>query len=107
MKISYSEAAKKGKMVANLELLTKELYSKECVAESINFVVEKASHENISEDDMDKISCNIATILARDQEVVAVWLKLTANGCTAYLSKNFAWLPNDIEYINKVTIHLG
>ncbi|CAG8722115.1 15331_t:CDS:1, partial [Funneliformis mosseae] len=46
------------------------------------------------------------TILARDKEVIAVWLVPTPNGRMAYLSKNSAWLPNDIEYINKITTHL-
>jgi hypothetical protein len=82
---NYSEAvkkgikSKKGEMVANqvkdqdsYSKLAKELYSKMCVTESINFVVEEASHKDTIKDSMDKFSCNIATILARDQEVVAV-----------------------------------
>ena len=56
--------------------LEEELYSKVCVAESINFVVEEVIHEDIGKNETDKFSCNLATILARDQEIVAVWLEL-------------------------------
>ena len=56
--------------------LEKVLYSKECVAESINFVVGKASKEDTILDVHERFSCNLGTILARDEEVVAVRLKV-------------------------------
>ncbi|RGB34675.1 hypothetical protein C1646_760262 [Rhizophagus diaphanus] len=58
----------------------RELYSKECVAQT--------------------------TILARDKEVVAVWLKNTDQCCEIYLSKNFDWLDKDVEYIDNITKYL-
>src|SRR5579859_159191 len=54
----------------------------------------------------DKFSCNLAIILARDREVVGVRLVLLSGGCKVYLSKNSAWLENDITYINKIVKHL-
>ncbi|GES86033.1 hypothetical protein GLOIN_2v1762039 [Rhizophagus clarus] len=50
----------------------KEFYSKVCVAGSFNFVTDKEIEEEISLSERDKFSCNLATILARDREVVAV-----------------------------------
>src|SRR3954463_2049336 len=98
------------KMVTNEvkeQIIEKELYSKECVVETIKFVVGEASHEIISKNNMKKFSCNLATILARDHEVVAVWLELSQDGCIVYLSKNFTWSENDIIYINKIMNYLS
>src|SRR5205807_2620594 len=50
----------------------------------------------------EKFSCNLATILARDQEVVAVGLKLFTDKCVVYISKNESWNKNEVEYINKI-----
>jgi len=48
------------------------LYSKECVAQSINFVVSEASNKVTALNLRDRFSCYLATILARDKEVVAM-----------------------------------
>ena len=65
----------------------KKLYSKICVAQSIKPVVSEARDEDMKGKTFYKISCNLATILARDKEVVAVSLK-TSKDCKIYLSKN-------------------
>ena len=80
----------------------KEFYSKVCVAGSIKFVVGEASKEDFDLSESDKFSCNLATILARDREVVAVNLKLLPGKCRVYISKNSGWLDNDHAYINKI-----
>ena len=54
----------------------KEFYSKVCVAGNTKFVVNKAIKEEIKQ----QISYLLATILARDKEVVAVMLKVLTNG---------------------------
>ncbi|RIA96112.1 hypothetical protein C1645_815796 [Glomus cerebriforme] len=84
----------------------KDLYSKLCVAESINFAVEGASDEVIDLTENDTFSCNLATILARDKEVVAVRLKVLPDSCKVYISKNNNWLNEDVEYINKIQGYL-
>ncbi|RIB08939.1 hypothetical protein C2G38_309576 [Gigaspora rosea] len=76
----------------------KEFYSKMCVAGSIKFVVE----EDVNLSEKDKFSCNLATILARDKEVVAVNLKLLPNKCKVYIAKNTDWIKKDYEYVNKI-----
>ncbi|CAI2186747.1 19835_t:CDS:1 [Funneliformis geosporum] len=83
-------------------LQEKEFYSKVCVAGSIKFVVGEATEENIQLSDLDKFSCNLATILARDKEVVAVNLKTLPNKCKVYIAKNNAWSVEDLAYLNKV-----
>jgi hypothetical protein len=80
----------------------KELYSKECVAHSINFVVDEASKEVTTLKDYERFSCYLATILAKDKEVVAVWLRVLSDRCKIYLSKNFAWISEDVKYIDKI-----
>lgn len=45
-----------------------ELYSKVCVAGSIKFVVSKEREEEVDE----SFSCHLATIFAREQEVVPI-----------------------------------
>jgi hypothetical protein len=89
-----------------LKKLEKELYSKECVAESINFVVGAASVEATTLTVQEIFSCNLATILARDKEVVAVWMNFLPNHSEIYLTKNFAWLKDDVRYINKIMDYL-
>ncbi|GBC00296.1 hypothetical protein RclHR1_03800012 [Rhizophagus clarus] len=83
----------------------KELYSKICVVQGIKPVVSEARDEVVEENTLFKISCNLATILARDKEVVAVRLK-TSDGCKAYLSKNGPWLDEDFVYISKIMEYL-
>ncbi|CAB4386891.1 unnamed protein product [Rhizophagus irregularis] len=84
----------------------KELYSKECVAQSINFVASKANDEIAGLNDLDRFPCYLATIFARDEKVVAVWLKNIDQYCEIYLSKNFNWLDKDIEYIDNIMKYL-
>ncbi|RIA99206.1 hypothetical protein C1645_811677 [Glomus cerebriforme] len=84
----------------------KELYSKECVAECINFAVGTASAENTYLATHERFACYLATILARDKEVVAVRLKVLPNSCDIYLSKNFHWLDKDVKYINEIQNYL-
>ncbi|PKK66035.1 hypothetical protein RhiirC2_785327 [Rhizophagus irregularis] len=64
-----------------------EFYSKVCVAGSVKFV---ASKEEISLSESDHFSRNLATILARDSEVVAVNLKILPDKCRIYILKNNA-----------------
>ncbi|CAI2177902.1 5489_t:CDS:2 [Funneliformis geosporum] len=80
-----------------------ELYSKVCVVGSIKFVASKEREEEEKNLEVDeRFSCNLATILARDQEVVTVRLKLFTDKCVVYISKNEIWNKNDVEYINKI-----
>ncbi|CAB4423662.1 unnamed protein product [Rhizophagus irregularis] len=46
-------------------------------------------------------SCDLATILARDNEVVTVRLVALKNACKIYICKNFAWLEDDVKEISK------
>ncbi|RIA80699.1 hypothetical protein C1645_838242 [Glomus cerebriforme] len=80
----------------------KELYSKACVARSIKFVIDKAKDESVHLKDYENFSCNVATILARDKEVVAVRLIPYSNKCEVYIAKNSPWLKEDIAYIDKI-----
>ncbi|RIB05795.1 hypothetical protein C2G38_566030 [Gigaspora rosea] len=80
----------------------KDFYSKVCVAGSIKFVVDEASEEDVILTENDKFSCNVATILVRDKEVVAVNLKLLPNKCKVYIAKNDSWSEKDHEYVNKI-----
>ncbi|PKC00500.1 hypothetical protein RhiirA5_428090 [Rhizophagus irregularis] len=84
----------------------KELYSKECVAQSINFVVGEANKELPALIDREIFSYYLATILARDKEVVAVWLRILQGRCEIYLSKNSDWLDKDNKYIDNITKYL-
>ncbi|RGB39147.1 hypothetical protein C1646_754810 [Rhizophagus diaphanus] len=84
----------------------KELYSKECVAYCINFVVSEVSNEVADLNIHDKLSCYLATILARDKEVVAVWLRILKDSNEIYLSKNFNWFSEDEKYIDDITKYL-
>src|SRR6266511_2136060 len=82
-----------------------ELYSKVCVAGSIKFVISEPRDEK-DKDVEENFSCNLATILARDREVVAVGLKLFPNKCVVYISKNKVWDREDVAYINKIKAYL-
>ncbi|CAB4400196.1 unnamed protein product [Rhizophagus irregularis] len=84
----------------------KELYSKECVAHCINFVVGEARDEVADLKIHDRFSCYLATILARDKEVIAVWLNILKDNSEIYLSKNFDWLNKDAKYIDDITNYL-
>jgi hypothetical protein len=83
-------------------LQERDFYSKVCVASSIKFVVSEPTEENIQLSDLDKFSCNLATILARDNEVVAVNLKILPDKCEVYIAKNKDWRSEDLEYIDRV-----
>ncbi|CAI2178665.1 18387_t:CDS:1 [Funneliformis geosporum] len=81
-----------------------ELYSKVCVAGS---VISEEREEEERDLEVDEIfSCNLATILARDHEVVAVRLKLFSDKCVVYISKNERWEKEDTEYIKKIKEYL-
>jgi len=54
----------------------------------------------------EKLSCNLATILARDREVVAVGLNLFPDKSVVYISKNKDWNEDDVAYINKIKTYL-
>lgn len=84
----------------------KELYSKECVAESIDFIVDEENKEVTGRTVHEKLSCDLATIFTRDKEVVAVKLEILSNGCEIYLSKNIAWLQSDDGYIDEIIYYL-
>jgi hypothetical protein len=96
----------KEKREKELKEREKELYSKECVAKSINFVVGEASVEATTLKVHERFSCNLVTILARNKEVVAVWMRILSNRSVVYLVKNFAWLENEVKYIDKITEYL-
>ncbi|PKK69487.1 hypothetical protein RhiirC2_501529 [Rhizophagus irregularis] len=51
-------------------------------------------------------SCYLTTILARDKEVVAVWLSILQGRCEIYLSKNSDWLDKDNKFIDNITKYL-
>jgi hypothetical protein len=70
-----------------------------CVARSVKFITSK---EEISLLKSDIFSCNLAMILARDSEVVAVNLKILPGKCKIYISKNSRWLDRDVKYINEI-----
>jgi hypothetical protein len=83
-------------------LKEKELYSKACVAGSIKFSAGKEIEDDIELMENDKFSCSLATILARDKEVVAIYLKILSTKCKVYISKNNKWHEKDDEYIDKI-----
>ncbi|RGB21366.1 hypothetical protein C1646_778236 [Rhizophagus diaphanus] len=84
----------------------KELYSKICVTQSIHFAVGEKNKEFTSLNVYEMFSCYLATILARDKEVIAVWLRILQGRCKIYLSKNSDWLDKDIEYVDNITKYL-
>jgi hypothetical protein len=103
-KILYSKITLKEKEMENQE---KEFYSKLQVAGSIKFVVGEKSDEIIGLKKLkltnnEKFSHNLAIILARKGEVVAVNLTTYPNNCIICISKNSRWLEADYEYINKI-----
>ncbi|RIA89273.1 hypothetical protein C1645_738771 [Glomus cerebriforme] len=86
-------------------MMEKELYSKICVAQSIKPIASKARNEVVDKKTTYKFSCNLATILVRDREVVVVRLKIS-DLCKVYISKNGPWLDKDVVYINKIEKYL-
>ncbi|RGB34820.1 hypothetical protein C1646_760019 [Rhizophagus diaphanus] len=80
----------------------KEFYSKVCVARSVKFVTDEAIKNKISLPESNQFSLNLATILARNSEVVAVNLKILPDKCRVYIAKNSKWLDNDTRYIDKI-----
>ncbi|CAG8641663.1 3058_t:CDS:2 [Funneliformis mosseae] len=79
-----------------------ELHSKACVAESIIFEVDNEKEESVNLEEYENFSCNLAIILARNREVVAVRLIHHANKCDVYLAKNSPWTNIDVEYIDEI-----
>ncbi|GBC44643.2 hypothetical protein GLOIN_2v1481009 [Rhizophagus irregularis DAOM 181602=DAOM 197198] len=79
----------------------KELYNKTCVVENIKHVAE-ASKESVDMKDPYIFSNNLATILARNKEVVAVRLKIS-DCCVRYLSR-FGVCRDKYP---KVLLHMG
>jgi hypothetical protein len=84
----------------------KELYSKECIAHCINFVIGKVSEKVADLNIRDRFSCYLTTILAKDKEVVAVWLRILKDSSEIYLFKNFNWLSEDEKYIENIIKYL-
>ncbi|PKC76254.1 hypothetical protein RhiirA1_513264 [Rhizophagus irregularis] len=82
-----------------------ELYSKICVAQSIKPVFSDEVVDNESSYKLSKLSCSLATIFARDKDIVAVRLKIS-DGCIAYISKIGPWLDEEVVYINKIREYL-
>ncbi|RIA98486.1 hypothetical protein C1645_731700 [Glomus cerebriforme] len=80
----------------------KELYSKACVAESLKLIINKTSDEAVDLKEYEKFSYNLATILVRDKEVVAVRLIPYSDKCVIYLAKNDIWDQKDFDYVKKV-----
>ncbi|RGB34608.1 hypothetical protein C1646_760400 [Rhizophagus diaphanus] len=82
-----------------------ELYSKIYAAQSIKPVFSGEVVDNESSYKLSKLSCNLATILARDKDIVAVRLKIS-DGCIAYISKSGPCLDEEVVYINKIREYL-
>lgn len=80
----------------------KELYSKACVARSIKSFADEAREESVGPEEYEKFSCNLATILTRDREVVAVRLRTFPYKSVVYIAKNGSWHKKDDEYIDKI-----
>lgn len=95
----------------NMEKRKKEFYSKLQVVGSIRFTVGEESDEFISLNkpkltNNEKFSYNLATILAKKKEVVAVSLTTYPNSCIINISKNNNWLKENYHYINKIKEYL-
>src|SRR5438270_279805 len=102
----YSRIAQLTNMREQTKEFEKELYSKECVAECINFVVGQASDEVVDLNSHERFACNLTTILTKDKEVVVVMVRLLHKSCNIYLAKNSAWSESDKKYIDKITKYL-
>src|ERR1043165_3146227 len=90
-----------------MEEREKEFYSKLQVAGSIKFVVGEKSDKFIGLNrpkltNNEKFSHDLATILARKKEVVAVNLTTQLDSCIINISKNSNWLQEDYKYIDKI-----
>ncbi|RIA79916.1 hypothetical protein C1645_745603 [Glomus cerebriforme] len=92
--------------MANRKKMEKELYSKACVVESIRFVVDEAREESVNLKEYEKFSCNLATILAREKEVIAIRLVPYPDNCVVYIAKNDIWCEKDTDYINSIKSYL-
>ncbi|PKY48253.1 hypothetical protein RhiirA4_463805 [Rhizophagus irregularis] len=79
-----------------------EFYSKLYVAGIFRGPVEEKNEEDIDLPGKDKFSYNLATILARNREVVAVNLRVLSDGCEISIAKNSFWLDKDREYAEKI-----
>ncbi|RIA84438.1 hypothetical protein C1645_832242 [Glomus cerebriforme] len=79
-----------------MEKQEKEFYSKLQVAGSIKFISKKSNEfiglKKLKLTNNEKFSHNLATILVRKEEVVAVNLTTYSNYCIIYISKNSNWL---------------
>ncbi|RIA85377.1 hypothetical protein C1645_879330 [Glomus cerebriforme] len=69
---------------------------KVCVARSIKFVADEARVGSDDLKDYENFPGNLATILARDREVVAVSLKPYTNECVVQITKNGIWHKDNI-----------
>ncbi|CAI2188796.1 11920_t:CDS:2, partial [Funneliformis geosporum] len=90
-----------------IEEQEKEFYSKLQAAKSIKFVIGEKSNEFIGLNRLkltnnEKFSRDLATILARKKEVVAVNLTTHLDSCIINISKNSNWLQEGYQYINKI-----
>ncbi|PKY57125.1 hypothetical protein RhiirA4_549529 [Rhizophagus irregularis] len=83
----------------------KELHSKICVVQSIKPPFSEARDEVVDNDASYKLACNFATIFARDNDLIAVKLKIS-DGYIAYISKFNPWHEKDDVYINKIEEYL-
>ena len=78
-----------------------EMYSKVCVAGSLKFVTGEKKEEKVVLNESEKFSRHLATILARDREMVAVGTRIFSDiKCIVYISKSRIWNKKDVEYIN-------
>src|ERR1044071_6560477 len=94
--IFYDESILIKIFLVKKKMQEKELYSKMCVVRSIKFVANEAREERVNLNVNEKFSCNLATILARDKEVVAVGLRIFPDKCIVYISKNDNWNRKDV-----------
>lgn len=77
-------------------------YDKLCLASSIKFTIDKPDFINIK-DNIYKFVNSISTILARDNEVIAVYVEQTSNReSKLYLGKNSKWNNKDKTYIENI-----
>jgi hypothetical protein len=99
---SYKKQVNKKKKQKMAMAEENEFYSKLYVAGIFRGPVEEKSEEEIDLPGKDKFSYNIAAILARDREVVAVYFRVISDGCEISIAKNSFWLDKDREYVEKI-----
>jgi hypothetical protein len=81
-------------------------YDKLCLASSIKFTIDKPDYINIK-DNVYKFVNSISTILARDKEVVAVYIEQTiSKESNLFLGKNGNWNDKDKKYIENILKNL-